>query len=236
VLLRARDAPATRLLTPALAWWLRPHLSKAGGAEWTFLFSSAAHGRSFRTLSGRISGRGAVLVLMRDGKGRLAAGASDVSLSKRAAFAGGAGCRVARLSPGPPRCYPPSGTSNTNLAWFAEGFESVPNGIGFGGQVGHHALFVDASMEGGHSRYSATYANPPLLGDGDGPGRFELDVLEVWSLDASALTEVEEAAEKARRRAATGSVLDTHAADRAFINLASDGGRAYASDGHRDPA
>ena len=234
VLLSPRDAPSSCLLTPALAWWLRPHLSKAGGSDWTFLFSSAAHGRSFRTLSGRITGRGAVLILMRDSKGRLAAGASDVSLTKRAAFAGGPGCRVAQLSPGPPHCYAPSG-NNTNFAWFAEGFESVPNGLGFGGQVGHYAIFLDAGMESGHSRFSATYANPALLGEGDGAGRFQLDVVEAWSLDAGALAEWEEATERARKRAASGSVLDTHANDRAFINLAvGDGGRAHASDGYRE--
>jgi len=235
------SAPCTRLqrgcagdllLTPALAWWLRPHLAATVSDSWTLLFSSATHGASFRTLSGRCTGRGAVLLLVRDKQGRLAAAASDVPLAKRAAFAGGYGCRLAALLPGPV-AYRPTG-SNENLFWFAESFESVPNGIGCGGQVGHFGLFVGASMESGHSRYSATYANKPLLGEpGDIAGRFDVDAIEMWSIDSAALEEAEEAEERARRRAAAGgSVLDVHAATRSFIGIALD--RGSASEGYRE--
>ncbi len=128
------------------------------------------------------------------------------------------------------RAYKPTG-ANANCCWFAEGFESVPCGIGFGGQVGHFGLFVAESMDSGHSRMSATFNNPPLLGDGPG-GAFEVDAVEAWAVDADALAEAEEAAARAARRAASGSVLDTHAQDRKFMQLAL-GGRGSASEGVR---
>ena len=87
-------------------------------------------------------------------------------------------------------------------------------------------------MEVGHSHFSATYANAPVLGSGDAAGRFELDVMEVWAVDAEAMAEVEEAAARAARRAAGGgSVLDRFAQDRSFLQTALD--RGSASEGVR---
>jgi len=109
----------------------------------------------------------------------------------------------------------------------------VPNGIGFGGQVGHHGFFVSSELDGGHSRYSATYANKPVLGAADdAAGRFELDALEIWGVDADALAECDEAAARAARKAAAGgSVLDRFAQDRSFLQTAL--GRGGASEGER---
>jgi hypothetical protein len=42
------------------------------------------------------------------------------------------------------------------------GFTQLPNGLGFGGQVGHFAMYVDSTLEAGISRPSATYASPCL--------------------------------------------------------------------------
>ena len=98
--------------------------------------------------------------------------------------------------------------------------------------MNHFGLFVDASMEEGHSRFAATYANAPVLGGGDPAGRFQLDALELWSVDADALAEAEAAAARAARRAAGGgSVLDRFAQDRSFLKTALD--RGTASDGVR---
>lgn len=38
------------------------------------------------------------------------------------------------------------------------GFSELPNGLGLGGQVGNYGLFLDASLDTGHSRPNATYA------------------------------------------------------------------------------
>ena len=100
--------------------------------------------------------------------------------------------------------------------------------------MAHYALFVGEDLDGGHSRMSATYDNPPLLGAGLGGNRFELDALEVWAADAAALAEAEEAAARAARRAESGSALDRYAHDRSFLSLTT--GRGGASEGLRDEA
>jgi len=231
VQLSARGCPCT-LLTPAFAWFLAPHLSAATKSSpvWTHLFSTESHGRSWRMLSARCSGRGPVLFVIRDDGGRLAAGFSDASMVSRAAFSGGSGSLVAALLPAA-RVFASTG-QNANHTWFAESFTSVPNGLAFGGQVQHFGLFVDASLEAGHSRFTATYANQPLLGEGDAAGSFTLDALEAWACDNAMLQDFEAAEARARKRSASGSVLD-RTADRNFMALALDSGRGNASDGHR---
>jgi hypothetical protein len=121
------------LLTASWAWLIAPLLPPACQQGWTLLFSSLAHGASFSTLFGRSAGRGPMLVLVRDKSSALAAGFADAPLIKRAAFYGGYSCLLMGLLP-QARVYQPSG-NNEHMVWCADGFESVPNGIGFGGQV-----------------------------------------------------------------------------------------------------
>ena len=229
-------APHSLLCSPACAWYLAPHITQAA-TTWTLLYSSDAHGKAFRTLSGRSCGRGAVMTLVRavDG-GAIAGGITDQPLAKRAAFFGGYQTRLFSLHP-KAEVYKPTG-SNTNCCWFAEGFESVPNGIGFGGQVGHFGLFMSESLDTGHSRMSATFSNPPLMGTVDLGGAFTVDAVELWSVDPLALQTFNDEQAKAARKAAAaaaggGSVLDTRAQDRNFMQLALGGDRVNASDGVR---
>jgi len=225
-------APRAALMRPAWAWALAPLLPPALTKTWRLLFSTEVHGASYSTLVSRSSHMGAVLVLVRDTAGALAAGFADASVEPRAAFAAG-GSRAFLAGLLPAFSVHHASAANSNRIWLAHGFASVPNGIGFGGQVGHFGLFVDAGMECGHSRFSATYTNPPLLGAAnDASGAFLLDALEVWGVDAEAIAEAEaKAATAARRAAGGGSVLDRCAQDRAFLQAST--GRGSASDGLR---
>lgn len=44
------------------------------------------------------------------------------------------------------------------LQWCAYGFSQLPNGLGWGGQVGHYGVWLDATMDHGMSRPTATFA------------------------------------------------------------------------------
>jgi hypothetical protein len=223
------------LCSPAWCWYLAPHITQHA-TTWTLLYSSDVHGKAFRTLSGRSCGRGAVMALVRAVGGAIAGGVTDQPLAKRAAFFGGYQTRLFSLHPRA-EVYKPTG-SNTNCAWFAEGYESVPNGLAFGGQVGHFGLFVSESLDTGHSRMSATFNNPPLMGTDDLGGAFTVDAVELWSVDPLALQAFNDEMARAARKAAAaaaggGSVLDTRAQDRNFMQIALGGDRVNASDGVR---
>jgi hypothetical protein len=49
------------------------------------------------------------------------------------------------------------------LQWCGIGFTQLPNGIGFGGQVGHYGLWLDSTMDHGMSRPAATFARCAAL-------------------------------------------------------------------------
>ena len=76
---------------------------------------------------------------------------------------------------------------STNFQYLASGCSSGlnPNGLGIGGQVKHFALFLDASLDHGHSYPSATYNNTTLSKSHN----FEIDVVEVWMPKSQPLLE-----------------------------------------------
>lgn len=89
--------------------------------------------------------------------------------------------------------------ANENFCYCAYGFSSdrFPNGLGFGGQVGHHCLFLDAGFETGHySTAAATFGKARLLAPcvsdscGDArnsqenvAGTFRVRAVEAWAVD-----------------------------------------------------
>ncbi|RKO82995.1 TLDc domain-containing protein, partial [Blyttiomyces helicus] len=56
---------------------------------------------------------------------------------------------------------------NTNYQYFNYAMATLPNGLGFGGQMEYFGLWIDASFESGHSKAhprSSTYGNLRLSG------------------------------------------------------------------------
>jgi hypothetical protein len=75
---------------------------------------------------------------------------------------------------------------NQNFVWCAAGFtsERFPNGLGFGGQVGHFSVFLNGYFEGGHTRdKGATYGAPSFSGE-TGVGLYRLNSVVTHSLKA----------------------------------------------------
>ena len=58
--------------------------------------------------------------------------------------------------------YGPSG-ANQNFQYCGHTFASLPNGLGFGGQVNYWSLFIDGLFESGMSHKGATFTNPTSL-------------------------------------------------------------------------
>lgn len=60
--------------------------------------------------------------------------------------------------------------------------QSLPNGLGFGGQLSYFGLYIDADFLGGHSfanPISSTFGNPRLSADQD----FKLESAEVLLIE-----------------------------------------------------
>ena len=110
--------------------------------------------------------------------------------------------------------------ANENFCYGAFGFSSdrFPNGLGFGGQVGHHCLFLDAGFETGHWRAAAaTFGGARLLAPrrsdtrgsdkktrnaANAAGTFRVNAVEAWAVDGDFQARLAEKRRAENRRGA----------------------------------
>jgi hypothetical protein len=191
---------------------------------------AAARAAAVAPISARDEDAGppATLVLVRDGGGAVFGGAAFAAWQRRPSFYGGDASSSAFLFALSPalRVHHASGI-NANAQFFSGAgppFQSLPNGLGMGGQLGAFGLFVDAKLERGHSRPNATFACAPLCSP---PGQdFDVAEVEVWALLTPDEEEVveEEGAPRGGGRGGGGgggsTVLDRAAETRAFMQVA----------------
>lgn len=98
--------------------------------------------------------------------------------------------------------------------------ESIPNGVGFGGQIGHFGLFLDSSFDRGHSWPCITFHSPSLSSQ----PYFDVDVVECWALGQP---EEEEDGPGSKKPQLKGTILDRFKEEKALLGFA---GVASASD------
>ena len=101
--------------------------------QWHLLFNSNIHGMSFNTFFGKIRGRGATLLIVKDTEGSVCGGFAPQPWDKKGSFYGDYSSFLFTLEP-QYTVYKPSGV-NENFQWCGQGFSELPNGVGFGGQV-----------------------------------------------------------------------------------------------------
>ncbi|KAL0051502.1 hypothetical protein WJX82_008750 [Trebouxia sp. C0006] len=202
-------SPSSCLMTPQFAWLFSSRLPPKQSDVWELLFHSNKHGQSFNTFMGKVAGKGPTLLLVKDKQGQLFGGYASEPWLKNGKYYGNFSTFLFQLLP-KVAMYNPSG-ANQNFQYCGHNFASLPNGIGFGGQVGYWSLFVDGLFEKGMSHKGATYTNPASL---SADTKFEVDVVECW------LTQQPE--EEATASAA-GSVLDRFKEDRNLMDLAGKG-------------
>eukprot|EP00891_Asterochloris_glomerata_P001842 jgi/Astpho2/1842/Aster-x1044 len=164
------------LLQPEWAWMLAAKLPAQQSAVWELLFNSDLNGKSFNTFLGRAMGRGPTLLLVRDAQGQVFGGYASQAWQKQGKFYGDLASFIFTLMP-TTAVFHPAGINN-NIQYCGQGFSAIPNGIGFGGQVGYWSMFVDETLDKGMSRRSATFNSPCLAAQ----EKFAVDTVECWLL------------------------------------------------------
>ena len=192
-----RDSPR-RLVTPFVAWFLSGGMPSEWRGAWRRLFDSDVDGLSFQTFLSRVVDQGPALVAVRTRAGDVLGGVSSESLTSKPEFFGDARSFVFALGRAEPDrsvdgdppaevgAHPASGR-NENFAWCASDSppERFPNGVGFGGQVGHHSVWIDAirKLALAFVRGDVRSASAPIRGDLT--GAFRVDAIEAWGLAAA---------------------------------------------------
>ncbi|KAF9191751.1 hypothetical protein BGZ51_006807 [Haplosporangium sp. Z 767] len=180
------------------------------------LFSSKTSGASFSTLLQKIMYQGPTLVVMKDEDGYIFGAYADQDWEQGPKFYGSDRSFLFTLRP-KFRVYRPSGV-NSNFQYLDSGTKTLPNGMGFGGQLRYFGLWLASDFHSGQSAAEplcSTYQSPRLSKQQD----FKLDEMEVWQVHPSMIEHDE---------APKHSAMDAHPEAVALLEMANR--KMYAKD------
>eukprot|EP00045_Choanoeca_perplexa_P013360 m.151267 g.151267 ORF g.151267 m.151267 type:complete len:424 (-) comp16335_c0_seq9:1652-2923(-) len=208
----------SQLLTVSALTVLNNNLPKACRGQWQRLFSTTNDGQSFATFMGAVTQAGACILVLQDEDGHVFGGFTSLPWSRQPQFYGKDDCFVFTCAP-ELRLYFASGL-NTNYQYCNQGMQTLPNGLGMGGQLDYFALFLNRDLLTGHSKGdpSTTYRNPRLSSQ----ETFKITCLEAWLVGPPA----------EGGPAASRSILDGNEADTAILEMA---GKSMHSKHIREP-
>ena len=149
-----------------LHFLLDSHLESIGIKDrlWQLAYSSQLHGKNWTSLTKKMTFAKSTVLVLRDSNGGVFGGFASVPWFKSPNFFGDSRCFLFRKDGQQMGLYR-SSHINDNYLYFNSGMQSFPNGIGFGGQLEYFGLWIDLSLDIGHSRaapLSTTYASPYL--------------------------------------------------------------------------
>ncbi|KAF9917927.1 hypothetical protein BX616_010808, partial [Lobosporangium transversale] len=213
-LLYALPTPAYRNVSSSFGY-SKGHEARRGPLSETrltpplrLLFSSKTSGASFSTLLQKITYQGPTVVVMKDEDGYIFGGYADQDWEQRPKFYGNDRNFLFTIRP-KFRIYRPSSVNN-HFQYMDYGTKTLPNGMGFGGQLRYFGLWLASDFQSGQSAAEplcSTYQSPRLSKYQD----FKLDEMEVWQVHPS-LVEREEGPKR--------SAMDAHADAVALLEMA----------------
>ncbi|KAM3918340.1 MTOR-associated protein MEAK7 [Leptodactylus fuscus] len=209
----------TSLLDLPSIMFLNSHLPSEMQRKWRLLFSTQVHGESFSQLCGHMVDQGPSLLVVRDSSGFIFGGFASQNWEVKPQFQGDSRCFLFTVSP---RLGIFTYTGyNDHYMYLNHSQQTMPNGLGMGGQHEYFGFWIDSNFGKGHSKAKprcTTYNSPQLSATEE----FSIDSLEVWGLgDLS-----EELQVKNKK-----SILDVDPEAQALLEMT---GRSRQSEGLRD--
>ncbi|KAF9100121.1 hypothetical protein BGX23_006085 [Mortierella sp. AD031] len=150
------------------------------------LFSSKTSGASFSTLLQKITYQGPTLVVMKDEDGYIFGAYADQDWEQGPKFYGTDRSFLFTIRPTFRIFRPSHGGVNSNFQYLDSGTKTLPNGIGFGGQLRYFGLWLASDFHTGHSAAEplcSTFQSPRLSKQQN----FKLDEMEVWQVHPSTI-------------------------------------------------
>ncbi|XP_054476003.1 MTOR-associated protein MEAK7 [Anoplopoma fimbria] len=217
-----KDLRCLLLDLPTLMF-LAPQLPDSYSAPWRLVFSTRLHGESFTRMVSGLTKCGPTLLLIKDTKGHVFGGFASHAWEIKPQFQGDSRCFLFTVFPRL-RVYTATGY-NQHFMYLNQNQQTMPNGLGMGGQHGYFGLWLDSDFGRGHSRARpkcTTYGSPQLSGEED----FTLDSVEVWAVGKP--PEPEEGEEGKGKK----SILDADPEVQAMMEMT---GKTLHSQGLREP-
>ncbi|XP_013107693.1 MTOR-associated protein MEAK7 [Stomoxys calcitrans] len=196
--------------------------------KWRFLFSSKIMGESFSTMLGKMLKRGPTLLVIEDEDHYIFAGYAPHSWALGPNFTGDDSAMLFTLSPAM-RCFNTTGY-NDHYQYLNLGQQTMPNGLGMGGQFNYWGLWLDCEYGVGQSCESCTtFKDYTQLSKRK---EFRIRNLEVWGIGDEPKQSDDSDEEGGENAGNKRSILDKNLEDRVMLELS---GRNMHSDGLRDP-
>ncbi|XP_030675305.1 MTOR-associated protein MEAK7 isoform X1 [Nomascus leucogenys] len=159
--------------------YINAQLPREQRHRWRLLFSSELHGHSFSQLCGHITHRGPCVAVLEDHDKHVFGGFASCSWEVKPQFQGDNRCFLFSICPSM-AVYTHTGY-NDHYMYLNHGQQTIPNGLGMGGQHSYFGLWVDVDFGKGHSRAKptcTTYNSPQLSAQEN----FQFDKMEVWAV------------------------------------------------------
>ncbi|XP_030383365.1 MTOR-associated protein MEAK7 [Scaptodrosophila lebanonensis] len=220
------DAPVSSHYRPIIelphVLFVNAQLPRELRHKWRFLFSSKINGESFSTMLGKIMDKGPTLFFIEDEDQYIFGGYAPESWALKPQFGGDDSSVLYTLSPAM-RCFNATGY-NDHYQYLNLNQQTMPNGLGMGGQFEFWGLWIDCMFGDGQSVESCTtYRDYVQLSKRK---QFKIRNLEVWAAgDLPVKTEDQDGDGQKR------SVLD-NVEERAMLEIA---GKKMHSEGLREP-
>ncbi|XP_055851232.1 MTOR-associated protein MEAK7 [Episyrphus balteatus] len=189
-------------------------------SKWRLLFNSQIHGESFATFLGKILNKGPTVLIIEDEQKYIFGGFAPHSWNLNPKFVGNDTALLFTLQP-TMQSFITSGY-NDHYQYLNTSQQTMPNGLGMGGQFEYWGLWLDCEYGLGQSSETCTtFKNYKQL---SGQKSFNIRNIEVWG--------VGEEPEKDDAEGPQRSILDKNLEDKVILDLA---GRQMHSEGLRDP-
>ncbi|PVD20393.1 hypothetical protein C0Q70_18547 [Pomacea canaliculata] len=199
--------------------------------EWRLIFSSSHFGSSFSLLLKHLLGKGLTLLVIKDRDGFVFGGFASQPWNLDPKFYGTDENFLFRLHPNF-GIFRPTGL-NKNFMYLNINTQTLPNGLGMGGQLNYFGLWIDQSFDKGCSKAEprcTTYGSPQLSSKPD----FQVDTVEVWLVGPVKKKEEDDEDEdmtEEEKQMRGKSVLDRELESKAMLELM---GRPQVSEGIRE--
>lgn len=152
-----------------------PHQSK--GVPWQQLFNTAVDGESFSVFANLVRKKGPTVVVVRDDEGFVFGFFASQSWEMNASFRGTAESFVFSVLP-VLKIFTATGY-NDHFMYLNQNQQTLPNGMGIGGQFGYFGIWIDSEFgKGSCSPTCTTFSCPQLSSRPE----FIIRSLEVWAV------------------------------------------------------
>ncbi|PNF39974.1 hypothetical protein B7P43_G15965 [Cryptotermes secundus] len=146
--------------------------------QWRFCFSTGIHGESFAKMLGLIVDKGPTVIIIKDKNGNVFGGFASENWTVGPNFQGDEKSFLFSLYP-EMRVFESTGY-NSHYQYLSVQQQTLPNGLGMGGQFEYFGIWLDAEFGKGHcSETCTTYRNYKML---SATKHFEVDHVEVWGV------------------------------------------------------